>query len=126
MALDGPQLDQALAVARQVVAEAGALLRGLHALGERVEPVEFKTTIRDPVTAWDTRIEDLMRERLGQLSPGVPVVGEERGLGDGPSAPPSALRWLIDPVDGTVNFSHGLPLYGITASLEEDAIRWSG
>ena len=120
MALDGPQLDDALAVARQVVAEAGALLRGRHALGDRVEPVEFKSTIRDPVTAWDTRLEDLMRERLGQLSPGVPIVGEERGLGDGPSAPPSALRWLIDPIDGTVNFSHGLPLFGITASLEED------
>lgn len=118
MALDGRQLDDALAVARQVVAEASALLRGQHAPGERVEPVQFKTTIRDPVTAWDTRIEDLMRERLGQLSPGVPIVGEERGLDGGPA--PSSLRWLIDPIDGTVNFSHGLPLYGITASLEED------
>ncbi len=118
MALDGRQLDDALAVARQVVAEASATLRGQHAMGAHVEPVQFKTTIRDPVTAWDTRIEDLMRERLGQLSPGVPIVGEERGLGGGPA--PSSLRWLIDPIDGTVNFSHGLPLYGITASLEED------
>jgi myo-inositol-1(or 4)-monophosphatase len=118
VALDGRQLDDALAVARQVVAEASALLRGQHAPGERVEPVQFKTTIRDPVTAWDTRIEDLMRERLGQLSPGVPIVGEERGLDGGPA--PSSLRWLIDPIDGTVNFSHGLPLYGITAALEEE------
>lgn len=118
MALDGPQLDDALAAARQVVAEACSLLRGRHALGDHVEPVAFKSTIRDPVTAWDTRIEDLMRERLGQLSPGVPIVGEERGLAGGPA--PSSLRWLIDPIDGTVNFSHGLPLYGITAALEED------
>jgi myo-inositol-1(or 4)-monophosphatase len=120
VALDGPQLDEALAVARQVVAEASALLRARHTSGERVEPVRFKSTIRDPVTAWDTRIEDLMRERLAKLAPGVPIVGEERGASSSAALPGSALRWLIDPIDGTVNFSHGLPLFGITASLEED------
>jgi myo-inositol-1(or 4)-monophosphatase len=118
VALDGPELDELLAVARRVVGEASALLGQLHSMGERVEPVEFKSTIRDPVTEWDRRIEDLMRQRLEQLSPGLPIVGEERGLGSGPPLE-SSLRWLIDPIDGTVNFSHGLPLFGITASLEE-------
>jgi myo-inositol-1(or 4)-monophosphatase len=118
VALDGPELDELCAVARRVVGEASALLGQLHSMGERVEPVEFKTTIRDPVTAWDRRIEDLMRQRLEELSPGVPIVGEERGLGSGPPRE-STLRWLIDPIDGTVNFSHGLPLFGITASLED-------
>ena len=171
MALDAAELDEALAVARRVVGEAAALLRDAHAAGERIEPVHFKSTIFDPVTAWDTRIEDLMRERLGQLSPAVPVLGEERGAGpardaaagpdaaagldsaaDAAAAPDAApdaaaagpatdaaagpdavagldsaaapdarapLRWLIDPIDGTVNFSHGLPIFGIAASLEE-------
>jgi myo-inositol-1(or 4)-monophosphatase len=115
--LDPADLDQALAVARQVVGEAAALLRQAHAGADRLAPVQFKANIRDPVTEWDTRIEDLLRERLLRLSPGVPIVGEERGgSGDGASTP---LRWLIDPVDGTVNFSHGLPLFGVTASLEE-------
>ncbi len=122
MALDGPELDEALAIAREVVGEAAVLLRDAHAAGDRVEPVGFKSTTRDLVTAWDTRIEDLMRERLSRRFPGVPIVGEERGLGPGsmpgPGAEP-ALRWLIDPVDGTVNFSHGLPLFGVAASLEE-------
>jgi len=118
VALDGPELDEALAVARRVVGEAAVLLRDAHAIGGRVGPVGFKSSIRDLVTEWDTRIEDLMREQLGRLSPGVPIVGEERGLAGGPA--PSSLRWLIDPIDGTVNFSHGLPLYGITAALEED------
>jgi myo-inositol-1(or 4)-monophosphatase len=118
VALDGPELDELCAVARRVVGEASALLSGLHSMGERVEPVEFKSTIRDPVTEWDRRIEDLMRQRLEELSPGVPIVGEERGLGSGPPRE-SDLRWLIDPIDGTVNFSHGLPLFGITASLEQ-------
>lgn len=115
MGLDGPELDDALAVARRVIGEAAALLREGHTAGARVEPVQFKATIRDPVTDWDTRIEDLLRERLARLSPGVPIVGEERGASGGAST----LRWLIDPIDGTVNFCHGLPLYGITASLEE-------
>jgi len=121
VALDGPELDEALAVARRVVGEAAALLRDAHAIGERVGPVGFKSSIRDLVTEWDTRIEDLMREQLHRLSPGVPIIGEERGLGaGGGSATGLPLRWLIDPVDGTVNFSHGLPLFGVTASLEED------
>jgi myo-inositol-1(or 4)-monophosphatase len=118
VALSGPELDEALAVARQVVGEASALLRQASVIGRRAEPVRFKTTIRDPVTEWDTRIEDLMRERLGALTPAIPIVGEEGGAADGADA--SDLRWLIDPIDGTVNFSHGLPLFGITASLEED------
>lgn len=116
MALAGPELDEALAVARQVVGEAAALLRQASVIGRRAEPVRFKSTIFDPVTEWDTRIEDLMRERLGALTPAIPIVGEERG---GQLSPSSDLRWLIDPIDGTVNFSHGLPLFGITASLEE-------
>jgi myo-inositol-1(or 4)-monophosphatase len=119
VALDGPQLDEALAIARQVVGAAAALLRAGHASGASVDPVQFKSSIRDPVTAWDTRIEDLMRERLGLLSPGVPIVGEERGAGPELAASDPPLRWLIDPIDGTVNFCHGLPLFGITASLEE-------
>jgi myo-inositol-1(or 4)-monophosphatase len=117
VALDGPELDEALEVARRVVGEAAALLRRGHTAGARVEPVQFKASPLDPVTEWDTRIEDLLRERLSRLSPGVPIVGEERGASGGSSSP---LRWLIDPIDGTVNFCHGLPLYGITASLEED------
>jgi myo-inositol-1(or 4)-monophosphatase len=124
VALDERELEEALGVARQVVGEAAALLRAGHEHGQRVEPVEFKSTIRDPVTAWDTRIEDLMRERLTRLSPGVLILGEERGAGTGSlsetgTGSRSELRWLIDPIDGTVNFSHGLPLFGITASLEE-------
>ncbi len=117
MALDGPELDDALAVARRVVGEAAALLRDARVIGRRAEPVRFKSTIRDPVTEWDTRIEELMRERLTSLTPAIPIVGEEGGAGLGADA--SELRWLIDPIDGTVNFSHGLPLFGITASLEE-------
>ena len=115
MALDGPELDDALALAREIVAEATALLRGAT---DRIGPIATKSGPRDLVTEWDTRVEDLIRGRLAERSPGVPILGEELGA-SGAAAPGASLRWLIDPIDGTVNFSHGLPLWGVTLALEE-------
>ena len=123
MALDGPELDEALALARDIVAEATALLRGA---ADHIGPVGTKSGPRDLVTEWDTRVEDLIRGRLAESSPGVPILGEELGA-SGDAAPDAGgaaggaapLRWLIDPIDGTVNFSHGLPLWGVTLALEE-------
>ncbi|MBE7448686.1 MAG: inositol monophosphatase [Kofleriaceae bacterium] len=101
-------LEDALRVARQVAAEAATLLRGARA-GE----VRHKGNPRDLVTEWDTRSEELIRARLGALTPAIPVVGEEAG-GDA-GAP---RRWLVDPIDGTVNFAHGLPLWTVSIALE--------
>jgi myo-inositol-1(or 4)-monophosphatase len=122
MALGGPELDDALSLARAIVAEATVLLRG--AAG-RVGPVATKANPRDLVTEWDTRAEDLIRGRLTERSPGIPILGEEGGTSGGGASgaaaagAPPALRWLIDPIDGTVNFSHGLPLWGVCLALEE-------
>jgi myo-inositol-1(or 4)-monophosphatase len=102
--------DEALAIVRRVVAEACELARGAVA----TEIASKGHNPRDLVTEWDTRIEALIRARLDELSPGVPIVGEESG-GDA-----RGERWLIDPIDGTVNFAHGLPLWAITVALEAD------
>jgi myo-inositol-1(or 4)-monophosphatase len=105
-------LVEALAVARGVVAEAADLLK---AATDNVGEIRTKSGIRDFVTQWDTRSEDLIREGLHQRSPGTPILGEEAGESGGSGGD---YRWLIDPIDGTVNFSHGLPLFGVTVSLE--------
>jgi len=77
-----------------------------------------KTTPRDLVTEWDVRSEELIRRLLEERAPGIPVLGEEGGQGAfGGST--SGSRWLVDPIDGTVNFAHGLPIWSISIGLEE-------
>jgi myo-inositol-1(or 4)-monophosphatase len=103
---------EALGIARQVAAEAAALLRGA---ADNVGRIDTKKNPRDLVTEWDRRAEDLIRARLQQLTPEVPLLGEERGAS---GAGAGADRWLVDPIDGTVNFAHGLPLFAVSIALE--------
>ncbi|HUH03839.1 MAG TPA: inositol monophosphatase family protein [Kofleriaceae bacterium] len=105
---------EALEIARAVAGEAAALVRGAI---DNVGTIRSKSNPRDLVTEWDTRTEDLIRGRLQVLSPGIPILGEEAGASGEPGG--STSRWLIDPIDGTVNFSHGLPLFGVVLALEE-------
>ena len=82
----------------------------------RPEHVRGKTNPRDLVTEWDQRSEELIRRVLHDT--GIPVLGEEGG-GDAGNA---AQRWLVDPIDGTVNFAHGLPVWSVSIALEEHGV----
>ncbi|HEY1557815.1 MAG TPA: inositol monophosphatase family protein [Kofleriaceae bacterium] len=108
--------------ARRAVRAAAELLRGAHAT-----EIRGKTNPRDLVTEWDLRSEDAIRAVLA--GSGVPVLGEEGGgptegerwlpAGEaGPDRSRSGERWLVDPIDGTVNFAHGLPIWSISIALE--------
>jgi histidinol-phosphatase len=69
---------------------------------------------RSYVTAADTEIERLVRERIADAFPGHGVVGEELGTESGSGE----ARWYIDPIDGTANFVRGVPLFGMLLALE--------
>jgi len=69
---------------------------------------------RDMVTDVDLAIERLLRGELNRATPGIGVHGEEEG---GQS---SGTRWIIDPIDGTANYTRGLPLVGICLALVVD------
>lgn len=95
----------ALTVAR----EAGELVLA----GWRSRPaVDRKASYADLVTEYDVTSERLIRRRFAELTPSVPVVGEEEGgtIGDGPT-------WVCDPIDGTVNFASGHPFFAISLGL---------
>jgi myo-inositol-1(or 4)-monophosphatase len=77
--------------------------------------VQHKSAI-DLVTEVDLAAEAAVREVLERLSPGVPVLAEEGGGARG-AAP---ARWIVDPLDGTTNFVHGFPAYGVSVALERD------
>lgn len=83
----------------------------------RPEAIRTKGKPRDLVTEWDLRSEELIRRVLEERLPGIPVLGEEGG---GDAGAPSGLRWLVDPIDGTVNFAHGLPLWCVSIAIESE------
>ncbi len=71
-----------------------------------------KSTRTDIVTVMDLRSQDLIMERLSAARPGDSVFGEERGgvAGD------SAVTWVVDPIDGTVNYLYGIPAYAVSVA----------
>ncbi len=72
-----------------------------------------------PVTDLDRQAEQRIREILGSDEPAWPVLGEEFG-GDTSGA---RYRWVVDPIDGTMPFSRGLPYFGTLVALEDVAAR---
>jgi histidinol-phosphatase len=71
---------------------------------------------RSPVTAADREAEQTVRRILGARFPDDGIVGEEEGEETGRSG----RRWIVDPIDGTRSFIHGVPLYGVMVALEAD------
>jgi histidinol-phosphatase len=68
-----------------------------------------------PVTDADRAVERALRERLASERPDEGVLGEEEGDTGGPGA-----RWVIDPIDGTKNFTRGIPVWATLIALERD------
>jgi myo-inositol-1(or 4)-monophosphatase len=105
-------LDPALLLAAERAVDAGAelLRRGRRHVGTVIAKGD-----RDYATAVDLRIEETIRGALRQAAPGVAFLGEEEGEH---GAEESAL-WVLDPIDGTVNFANGSPLCAISLGLVE-------
>jgi len=70
-----------------------------------------------PVTEADRAAERVLRTGLRQALPEASILGEEYGAESGTDA---ALQWVIDPIDGTIAFSRGIPLFGTLVALLED------
>jgi myo-inositol-1(or 4)-monophosphatase len=89
--------------------------------------VRTKTTPTDPVTVVDTETERLLRDRLAQLRSGDPVLGEEiGGLTDPAAAAAGTVTWVLDPIDGTVNFVYGIPSYAVSVGAQVDGVSVAG
>ena len=77
--------------------------------------VNHKGNLRDIVTQTDKDISELLTDKLG--ASGLPVISEE---GDQLDVPTPGVFWVVDPIDGTVNFSNGLPQFAVSAGLVEN------
>jgi len=68
-----------------------------------------------PVTVADREAEQVIRQRIGRFFPDHAILGEEHGETAGRDL---NYKWLIDPIDGTKSFIHGVPLYGVLIGVE--------
>lgn len=79
--------------------------------------VEFKAD-GTPVTEADRAAERVIRQVLQEAYPDFGLLGEEYGAGG--NSEPGKPQWIIDPIDGTISFSRGIPLFGTLIALMED------
>ena len=119
-----------LEIAVRVARDAAATARRMRA--EAITDVQTKSTDTDVVTAADRAVERQVVEALRRERPGDGVLGEEYGE-SGPEADlsraaqvPGAVRWILDPIDGTVNYLYGLPQYAVSLAAEVDGVVVAG
>jgi len=110
-----PALDVAALrdLARAAAVEAGSLV----ARSRRgdVAVAGTKSSPTDVVTATDRASERLIREYIGGRRGGDAFLGEEYGTAEGSGS--TGLTWVVDPIDGTVNFLYGLPAYAVSVAV---------
>ncbi len=114
------------AVAAQVAREAAELVSTMREHAVTEGSVDTKSSETDVVTAADRAAERLVREQLARLRPGEPVLGEEEGAGSGGSDGLAGLRWVVDPIDGTVNYLYGFPWYAVSVAAQLDGESLAG
>ena len=116
-----PYLSPALNVMTAAARKAGRKL--IRDFGE-VEQLQISMKgPADFVTVADQRTESILVSELQKARPGYPILTEEAGLIDGPD---KSHRFIIDPLDGTTNFLHGIPHFAISIALEREGQIVSG
>jgi myo-inositol-1(or 4)-monophosphatase len=106
--------DALLEIARSEAVAAGALLLESY-LGGHAQGVGSKSTPTDLVSDADRLAERVIREGLALRRPDDGFLGEESGEQQGSSG----LRWVVDPLDGTVNFLFGIPQWAVSIAVED-------
>ncbi|AOS62493.1 inositol monophosphatase family protein [Actinoalloteichus hymeniacidonis] len=85
--------------------------------------VETKSTSTDVVTEADRAAERLLRTELARRRPDDAILGEEEG---GVLPEPGRLCWVLDPIDGTVNYLYGYPWFGVSVAAQLDGVSVAG
>jgi histidinol-phosphatase len=108
--MSAPSLSVLLEVATNAAYSAGR--HTLSYFNTKIE-VETKSDLT-PVTRADRESEDIIRKTINRHFPTHAILGEEMGETSGDPA----YRWIIDPIDGTKSFIHGVPLFGVLVAVE--------
>src|SRR5689334_16155630 len=104
--------DALLELATRLAREAGALAVEMRVGVEQLDP---KSSPTDVVTAADKAVERLLVTGIRSARPDDGLLGEEGASDPGTSG----LRWVVDPIDGTVNYLYGIPQWAVSIGVED-------
>ena len=113
--------DELLGVAEEAARGAGALLAERFVAGAGA--VHAKSTPTDLASEADLAAEALIRDVLARRRPGDAILAEEGG---GADARPGQVRWVVDPLDGTINFLFGIPQWCVSVAATLDGATLAG
>jgi histidinol phosphatase-like enzyme (inositol monophosphatase family) len=113
MNLQASEIDPRLQLARKAAREAGEITLEYF---RRDDLVVQRKGDDSPVTAADRAAEEHLRKRIARNFPDDGILGEEFPE----TAGTSGYRWILDPIDGTKSFIHGVPLYGTLIGVEHE------
>ncbi|MFG1676744.1 inositol monophosphatase family protein [Micromonospora sp. NPDC049282] len=116
MITSAPSPRELLTIAVEVARDAAATAHRMRSEG--VSVAATKSTATDVVTAADRAVERQVLAALRDRRPGDAVLGEEYGAGATGPATPDGVRWVVDPIDGTVNYLYGLPYCAVSLAAE--------
>lgn len=116
------QYDDWLETALVAAREAGACIRDAWRTAHMIESKGF----RDILTETDTQAEAIILRRLRATYPDHAITSEEAGAGAGAQDAQATVRWLIDPVDGTTNFSRDNPNFSTSIAAVENGVPVAG
>ncbi|MEA2460544.1 MAG: monophosphatase [Actinomycetota bacterium] len=108
------QQDDYLSLASEIAAEAGSLL--LERFGGPARGISTKSSPTDLVSDADRDAERLLVSRIKEACPADGIVGEEGGAADSKSG----VSWILDPLDGTVNFLFGIPAWAVSIGIGDN------
>jgi len=111
-----PTEQELLAVAHAAAQAAASEL--VARFGAEPDGLRSKSTPTDPVSAADLAAEEAIRRVLARERPGDAILGEEGGETVA-AASSDGLRWVVDPLDGTVNYLHRIPQFAVSIACED-------
>lgn len=122
--MTAPALHTELHALALAVAEEGArMAREMREAGVAI--ADRKTSVADIVTEADRAVEQLIRDRIAEARPQDGFLGEETDQ----AGSASGLTWVVDPIDGTVNYAYGIPAWAVSIAVVEGDPRpetWTG
>lgn len=105
---------------RSIAIEACVRAAELIRRSDQLRPLRTKSSDTDIVTGTDIAVEQLLVDLLSERTPGARLLAEEGGHATAGVGPHGGIEWVVDPIDGTVNFAYGIPVTAVSVAAVQE------